>query len=314
LPPAHFIARQRPDILLTNSVKAHIYGSVVALLVRRPVVWYVHEVVSDAYYSRPLRWLMLSLAHLVPPLIICNSMTSMNALLEQGVTQAKLVYQYPPIHAVRSGTTNIRAELGFDDDALLVAIAGRIAPPKGQWLFLQAAERLAVRHPTAQFLIVGEAMFGSYDLDYKRALIEWTARSPSRRQIHWLGHRSDLRSLYSHLDVVVSASLLPEGLGLTVAEAMLAGCAVVASDLGASRELIEHGVSGLLFEPGNAVALERSIHRLLSDRRLRARLGTAARERVAELTRDHTPERLGALLKQRIRQAAMSDVVRNAST
>ncbi|MBY0397624.1 MAG: glycosyltransferase [Thermoleophilia bacterium] len=72
-----------------------------------------------------------------------------------------------------------------------------------------------------------------------------------------------------------------EAFGIVAAEAMSLGLPVVASRLGGLPEVVEDGVSGLLFEPGNAQDLASKMRRLWHDRGLVARLGEAARIRAA---------------------------------
>jgi glycosyltransferase involved in cell wall biosynthesis len=90
----------------------------------------------------------------------------------------------------------------------------------------------------------------------------------------------DVAPVYRSLDVVVHASTLPEPFGLSIVEAMACGRAVVASDAGGVREIVEPGRTGLLHQPGDASDLASRLRELASDERLRARLGAAAASAV----------------------------------
>jgi glycosyltransferase involved in cell wall biosynthesis len=92
--------------------------------------------------------------------------------------------------------------------------------------------------------------------------------------------RDELSRLYDRAAVVVCPSRR-EGFGVTCAEAMAHGRAVVASSVGGLSELVEHEVTGLLVPPRDPIALRAAIDRLLADPALRARLGAEARRRVA---------------------------------
>jgi glycosyltransferase involved in cell wall biosynthesis len=88
-------------------------------------------------------------------------------------------------------------------------------------------------------------------------------------------------------DVVVVPSVLSrdgrrEGIPVVLMEAMASGVAVVASRLSGIPELVEHEVSGLLVEPGDAAGLAAAIARLHDDPALRQRLGRRGREVVLE--------------------------------
>jgi len=99
-------------------------------------------------------------------------------------------------------------------------------------------------------------------------------------RVGFVPFQHDVAPVYRSLDVVVHASTLPEPFGLSVVEAMACGRAVVASDAGGVREIVEPGCTGLLHQPGDACDLASRLRELASDERLRARLGAAAASAV----------------------------------
>jgi len=86
---------------------------------------------------------------------------------------------------------------------------------------------------------------------------------------------------YAMADVFVYPSEALEGLPMTVIEAMAAGLPVVASKVGGIPEAITDGETGRLIEPGNVQELSAALTKLLTDDRLRSKMGRKARE-VAE--------------------------------
>jgi glycosyltransferase involved in cell wall biosynthesis len=70
---------------------------------------------------------------------------------------------------------------------------------------------------------------------------------------------------------------LNEGMGRVVVEAMAAGRAVIASDVGGLRDLVVHGENGLLVPPGNAAALAAAIRTLYRDPKRRRIMGQNGR-------------------------------------
>jgi glycosyltransferase involved in cell wall biosynthesis len=76
---------------------------------------------------------------------------------------------------------------------------------------------------------------------------------------------------------------------------------VAAAKVGQIAEVVSHGKTGLLHEPGNLDALARDCERLLSNRSFRATLGRAAAAKVArEFTWARNAERIGQLAKRLI--------------
>ncbi len=99
-------------------------------------------------------------------------------------------------------------------------------------------------------------------------------------QLGYVDHRLT-PSLYGLSDVFVLPSFF-ENFPLTILEAMAAGCAVVASNVGGIPEQIEHLHNGLLIRSGSVVDIERAVIALIRDETLRTNLGRNARRTVDE--------------------------------
>jgi glycosyltransferase involved in cell wall biosynthesis len=106
------------------------------------------------------------------------------------------------------------------------------------------------------------------------------ASLPAANDIKFLGYREDAFQLLGGADVCVSASTWQEAFGLGVLEPMSLGKAVVATAVGGVPEILKDGESGLLVPPADEPRLADALERLLADRALRERLGTAARARA----------------------------------
>jgi glycosyltransferase involved in cell wall biosynthesis len=114
-------------------------------------------------------------------------------------------------------------------------------------------------------------------------------RNPSQEML--------VESIYNGSSIYLYPSW-SEGFGLTAAEAMACGCAVVSTDSGGVRDYAEHEVTALLSPPRNPGALAANVLRLLDDDDLRVRLAKAGHECIQEFTW----ERSAALLEQFIKE------------
>ncbi|MGH7585899.1 MAG: glycosyltransferase family 4 protein, partial [Gemmatimonadales bacterium] len=94
-----------------------------------------------------------------------------------------------------------------------------------------------------------------------------------------LGHRDDVPDLLAAADLYAMPSL-SEGMPLALLEAMHAGLAIVASEVGGVPEAVRDGREGLLVPPADARRLADALARVLGDDALRLRLGQAAQERA----------------------------------
>ncbi len=99
--------------------------------------------------------------------------------------------------------------------------------------------------------------------------------------VQFLGQRADIAELLAGFDVFALSSST-EGMSIALLEAMAAACPIVVTAVGSNTELIQHEVTGLVVPPDDATALRVAIERLLTDRVLANRLGTAAREVVRQ--------------------------------
>jgi glycosyltransferase involved in cell wall biosynthesis len=162
--------------------------------------------------------------------------------------------------------------------AFAVGLVGLLIPWKGQELFIDAARELAGTIPNLRMVVVG----GTPDdcVDYERSLRARVIRENLTEIVKFTGHVTNMPEVYNGLDVVVSASTLPEPLGTVVIESMAMGRPLVGPNHGGAAEMTKHEETALLFAPGDADDLRRCIQQLHDDPDLAKRLGIAAREKA----------------------------------
>jgi len=170
----------------------------------------------------------------------------------------------------RAKRGELRKELGLSEEEKLVGIVGRLVPIKGHAVFLKAARLVLEKLPSCRFLIVGDGLL--------RPQLEQLALGLSKN-VHFLGWRSDLPRIYADLDLLVLSSL-NEGTPVSVIEAMAAGLPIAASAVGGVKDLVVHGKTGLLVEPGDPEALSGAIMALLEQPQRAEAMGKAAQKAV----------------------------------
>jgi len=148
---------------------------------------------------------------------------------------------------------------------------------------IEVFERVAAEVPEVQFLLVGKGLSGEEEKLLRLA----SQRGLADRMVYagWV-EPAELPRYLAAADVTVyplDDNLLNRArCSAKLVDLMAAGLAIVAEDVGQSREYIEHGRSGLLVEVGDTEAFARCVVRLLQDERLRGALGNEARRRVCE--------------------------------
>ena len=175
--------------------------------------------------------------------------------------------------------SNVRRELGLADDTPLVGVVSRLTRLKGLEDFLEAAAIVRSRIPAARFLVAGET--NPMDRDYLRELQEHAARCGVAEHVTFTGIRNDVPAVLASVTVSVMPSL-NEALSNVVLESMAAGAPTVATRVGGTPEAVVDGVTGILVPPGDSAALADAIVHLLKNPQLAARLGCAARARIAD--------------------------------
>jgi glycosyltransferase involved in cell wall biosynthesis len=154
---------------------------------------------------------------------------------------------------------------------------GRLAPEKGTETMLAAWDRLGTRIPLK---IVGDGPM-------RDRVVEAAARQSN---VEWLGHRpvEDVHALMGKADMLVFPSQWYETFGRVAAEAFAAGTPVIAANIGAVAELVEHGRTGLKFRPGDPEDLVTQVEWALSHS---AELRSMREEVRAEFEAKYTAER-----------------------
>jgi GT2 family glycosyltransferase/glycosyltransferase involved in cell wall biosynthesis len=146
-------------------------------------------------------------------------------------------------------------------DRLRIGFLGSLIVSKAPHVLLEAFAGL--KPESARLEIFGG--IGDYHGDdgYRR-VVEPLMDGPGIT-VHGAVPHERLAEVFAAIDVLVMPSTWIENAPLVIREAFTAGVPVVASDLGGMAEMVEDGVSGLLFEPGNVDALRRQLQRLVDD-------------------------------------------------
>lgn len=179
----------------------------------------------------------------------------------------------------------LRRQVGLGDDDLSIGIVANLHPVKNHRLLLRAAARLAGDWPAVRFVLVGDGPERSSLAQLADSLgIADRVLMPGR-----IAHVSGLHGIFD-ISVLTSDE---EGFPNSVVEAMAAGRAVVATNVGGVPDAVEAAVTGLLVAAGDDAAFAKSLDVLLRDPDRRMELGAAGAARARALF--HVDGVLGAL-------------------
>ncbi len=284
----------RPDLVHTNSLKAGVYGSLAARVAGVPLVWHVRDRIAEDYIPRGAVRMVRALVPRLAAGVIANSEPTLATLGLDGRVPSWV------IPASVQAVSHPRARAS----AATFGMLGRIAPWKGQDLFLRA---FASAFPAGdeRAVLIGAPMFG--EEDFERALRELAAELGLGERVEFRGFREDVWPELARLDVLVHASTVPEPFGTVVLEGMAAGVAVIAADEGGPAEVIRDGATGLLFRSRDADALAAAMLALRDDERERERLAAAGKEAIGEYDPDAIAARIEAVYTELLAGALKRD-------
>lgn len=282
---ASLIRREGYDVVLTNSVKADIYGSMAGKVSGRPVLWRFHDIPDRQAFSRLNLFLIRAFSIAFADRVLVVSEAARRAFLALGVPEERVrtVYNGMDLRGeiASADPAGVREALGVPRDAPLAVWVGRVVDWKGTDRFVAAAATVAERLPEARFLVVGDALFG--DRDYMEGLREEVARRGLRERIVFTGFRDDALNIMAASDLLVHSSLLPDPLPTVILEAMALGKPVVAFRGGGVEEMVVSGRTGLLVDAGDTEGLARAMERFLSSPEEAAEMGRRGAERFQDL-------------------------------
>jgi glycosyltransferase involved in cell wall biosynthesis len=165
------------------------------------------------------------------------------------------------------------------NDVPRIGIIANLQRTKGHEVFLEMIQILKARGK----IIVGEIIGGDLENSGRmQELKEYAERLGIADRVRFYGHVLDVSTILRDLDVVVCASLV-EPFGICLIEGMACGKPVVATRVGGIPEIVVHGKTGILVEPGNSGALAEAVCFLLDSPQAQRDFGREGRLRVEKL-------------------------------
>ncbi|QQS41973.1 MAG: glycosyltransferase family 4 protein [Acidobacteriota bacterium] len=184
----------------------------------------------------------------------------------------------------------ICGKYGLPADRFLIFCVGQFIDRKGRWVFMEAAKRVSERTEDVTFVWIANSPPSEADLERARSyglgdeFIFLTSGEVG-------GDHIDLMRLLSIADAFALASYI-EGLPISLLEAMALRVPSISTNVYAIPEAVKDRETGLLIEPGDALALADAMAELRNDPELRAELGSRGRDFVMERFTDRQAGRL----------------------
>lgn len=255
----------RPDVIHTHNEKAHIRGALATFGLRRAPAL-VHTRHGE---SRAAGW-----AAVANRLAVWRSGFLISVSEQASAISRAEGAPSPRVRVIRNGIDIVRHDPAVRRDAMRtrVVAVGRLTPVKDLPTLLHAVRIVADADASFRLDVVGDGL--------SRPSLERLCRELRlERHVTFHGTRDDVLGVLSEARLFVQASL-SEGISLTLLEAMAAGVPIVATRVGGTPEVVDHGVTGLLVPPSDPEALAAAMLTVLNDRSMAQRMSDAARRRA----------------------------------
>jgi glycosyltransferase involved in cell wall biosynthesis len=275
------IEELNPDVIHSNGLKCH--GLASCAQRDRPVIWHIHDFVS----ARPMVARMLRrFAHDAIPVAVSQAVADdirkwLPASSPQMVLNGIDTDRFSPAPGDGKKLDELAGLPEAPQGTVRVGLVAAYARWKGQDVFLRAAGKILRDDlsATMRFYIVGGPIYTTRGSQFSRDELSALAQQLGvSRQMGFVTFQNDPAPVYRALDVVVHASTKPEPFGLTIAEAMACGRAVIVSAAGGAAELFTPDYDALAIPPGDPESMAAAILRLAKDPQLRESLAQRARE------------------------------------
>jgi glycosyltransferase involved in cell wall biosynthesis len=177
-----------------------------------------------------------------------------------------------PQQVTEAERSQLKAELGFSNDHLLVGSIGRIDSNKNHAMLLQVFAALTEKWPALRLVIIGDGPL-------KSQLVAMAEQLGVAQKVCLPGSIPRAARYLPAMEVCCLTSHT-EGMPNVVMEAAAVGLPVVSTTCGGSVELIEHGVTGFLVSPNDAVDMAKHLDLLLANAEEYRRISRAAQEKM----------------------------------
>ena len=270
---------EKPDLVHHVAIKAALYGTLAARVVRKSAV--VNAFAGMGYVFSSSR----SRAKFLRLLIRTAFRLTLN------VRNGRVIIQNPDDRELLVKANILKREKsclirgsGVDPERFLmipeppgrplIILASRMLWDKGIGEFVEAARILSRARTKARFALVGRVDSDNPASIPITQLEEWHAGG----SVEWWGYREDMPAIFSQAHIVCLPSFYGEGVPKVLIEAASCGRAIVTTDTPGCREIVRDGENGFLVPPHDAKALAQAIRRLIDNPSLREKMGGRGRE------------------------------------
>lgn len=204
--------------------------------------------------------------------VIRNNIIATHPITAEKVSVIHHGVDFSRFQRTESGRNSVRNEFQIKSHELLIGIVGRLQAAKGHFEFIEMAKNVAQKFPQVKFIIVGEATRGE-EAEAQKIQSAALETGLGERMI-LSGYRQDVPNLFAAMDIFVFPSHA-EAFGLVLIEAMGMKLPVISSNCDGVLDIVVDQETGFLVPPKSVPALIDTVGTLITDEKLRRKMGEA---------------------------------------
>lgn len=236
-----YVRQGNVDIVHCHQYTPYLYGLLGAMGTRAKVVFTEHGRFHPDRYRYKAMLINPVLALITPGIIAISSATRDALARYEFIPKWKIKVIYNGIQGLVGNpvkVASLRKSLGIPADGFIVGTVSRLDPVKNQPMMLRAFKRFLALNPDAWLLMVGDGA--------ERDKLESLSRDLQvDHRVIFTGFKTNPTDYLALLDIFLLSSFT-EGTSMTLLEAMSLGIPAVATNVGGTPEIVQHGLTGLL--------------------------------------------------------------------
>lgn len=261
------VFKTKPQIIHANSTRAVLAAILPRVFAGSKLIWHMRDLRCSRLLARICSCLSSE--------VIVVSRTVKDKLIGLGVRAKSIEVIY---NGVAADDLPTEAKEKDQSSPITFANIGQFVPWKKQLLFIEAAERFLQDGQKAQFILIGDDIFGR-DSRYKKELINRVKASLFVSNIKIIGWQDNLTSYWPMIDCLVHTADT-EPFGRVIIEAMAYGVPAITAAGCGPAEIITNGSTGLLFDPDDLEGLIWAMKTISEDRELAHNLVRNAKDHI----------------------------------
>lgn len=272
------ISAGKNSVVYSNHYKDVFFGCVLGLVRNIPVVCHLRLPPSRRGFRRQVSIGLKG----VNSFITISNQTKLD-WMKIGLKADKISVIYnginPEVFKPSENFSKSKEQWKIPEDLGVISYVGRLDKNKGIETLIKGFALLLKSRSSTRLLIAGKPLCESES--YQESLEQLVNDLGIEKYVSFLGHVTNVVSLYQVSDVTVLPSVWSEPFGRTIIESMACGTPVVASRIGGIPEILTGEFQSGLFEPGNEQELATTLNRIMNWRDSNPQLGLRCREHVS---------------------------------